>query len=67
MYVIHAIRRTFHVPIWELAQRLGCVFRWFAYGNRRDRAVPILGWRVIPSAGAQRCLLFSLSVNGGIL
>ncbi len=27
---------------------------WFPYGNRCSRAVPNLGWRVTPSAGAKR-------------
>jgi hypothetical protein len=34
------------------------------YGNHRDRAVPNLGWRITPSAGAKRRLRFCFRQAG---
>lgn len=58
MYVIHAIRRTFHAPRWALAQGLDCVSGGSHTGTAATVQVPNLGWRVTLSAGAKRRFRF---------
>jgi hypothetical protein len=51
MYVIHATRRTFHVPIWELAHEPSSVFIGSHTGTAAAVQYPFWGGRVHLSAG----------------